>query len=257
LETNVRILAAALVLGLAPCAALACAPTSILDGAGASFNAKSALDGSSNCFAFVGLVDSTGANLTPSVAAMGDAIANPTTALFGSLNLGWDVTNTVWRRIQVDAGTGTVKVDVGGGTLPALTAGSALVGKVGIDQTTPGTTNGVQTLPGTGGGWTPKLLNAQSTTITTVKASAGKVGWLDCANPNSLEAYLQFLDNAAPTLGTTVPVMAIGFMPNQMKNIPFADVGVNFATAIKVAATTTATGSTAPTLALDCNVGFN
>lgn len=29
-------------------------------------------------------------------------------------------------------------------TLPALTAGSALIGKVGIDQTTPGTTNGVQ-----------------------------------------------------------------------------------------------------------------
>lgn len=29
-------------------------------------------------------------------------------------------------------------------TLPALTAGSAIIGKVGIDQTTPGTTNGVQ-----------------------------------------------------------------------------------------------------------------
>lgn len=32
--------------------------------------------------------------------------------------------------------------------LPALTAGAALVGKVGIDQTTPGTTNAVQTLAG-------------------------------------------------------------------------------------------------------------
>lgn len=29
-------------------------------------------------------------------------------------------------------------------TLPALTAGTAIIGKVGIDQTTPGTTNGVQ-----------------------------------------------------------------------------------------------------------------
>src|ERR1051326_4910315 len=29
-------------------------------------------------------------------------------------------------------------------TLPALTAGAALIGKVGIDQTTPGTPNGVQ-----------------------------------------------------------------------------------------------------------------
>ena len=33
-------------------------------------------------------------------------------------------------------------------TLPALTVGAAIIGKVGIDQTTPGTTNAVQTLAG-------------------------------------------------------------------------------------------------------------
>lgn len=43
----------------------------------------------------------------------------------------------------VPAGTNNIG-DVDVLTLPALVAGSALVGKVGIDQTTPGTTNGVQ-----------------------------------------------------------------------------------------------------------------
>lgn len=47
--------------------------------------------------------------------------------------------------VTANAGTGTFTVDGSGVTQPvALQAGAAIVGKFGIDQTTPGTTNGVQ-----------------------------------------------------------------------------------------------------------------
>ncbi len=42
----------------------------------------------------------------PAAAALADNIANPTTAMFGVNTLGWDATNSVWRRLQVVAGTG-------------------------------------------------------------------------------------------------------------------------------------------------------
>ncbi len=49
----------------------------------------------------------------PAAAALSDAAANPTTALVGGCLMGWDATNSVWRRVQVDAATGTLKVDPG------------------------------------------------------------------------------------------------------------------------------------------------
>jgi hypothetical protein len=51
-------------------------------------------------------------------AALSDALGNPTAFAFGSYSLGWDSTNSVWRRVQVDAGTGTLKVDGSGATQP-------------------------------------------------------------------------------------------------------------------------------------------
>jgi hypothetical protein len=44
----------------------------------------------------------------PAAAALADNIANPTTAYFGANLLGWDAVNSVWRRVQVVAGTGDV-----------------------------------------------------------------------------------------------------------------------------------------------------
>jgi hypothetical protein len=54
----------------------------------------------------------------PAAAALSDALSNPTTTEIGANVLGWDATNSVWRRVQVDAGTGTVKVDGSGATQP-------------------------------------------------------------------------------------------------------------------------------------------
>lgn len=55
----------------------------------------------------------------PATGALSDALTNPTVTAIGSYSLGWDATNTVWRRLQVDAGTGTLKVDPGTVTLAA------------------------------------------------------------------------------------------------------------------------------------------
>jgi hypothetical protein len=279
----------AILLGLTlPCHAWAnCAPFPALDGGGVSTNYLTATNGSSYCFGFVGLVDSTGANAIPTVAALADTTANPTTFLSGALNYAYN--GTTWDRIPNGHGTaakslrvelptdGTGVVGLNAGTnligkfgidqttpgttnavqVTGINAGTNLIGKVGIDQTTPGTTNGVQPLPGTAGGWTPKLLNALSATVTTVKASAGKLGTLQAANVNSVQQYIQVFDTSGTvTLGTTTPVLSIPIPPGQSINIDFG-FGHNFANAIKVAATTTATGLTAPPTALDANAGYN
>lgn len=54
----------------------------------------------------------------PSATSLTDALSNPTTTQIGSNNLGWDATNSVWRRLQVDAASGTLKVDGSGSTQP-------------------------------------------------------------------------------------------------------------------------------------------
>lgn len=156
-----------------------------------------------------------------------------------------------------------------------LNAGSNIVGKVGIDQTTPGTTNGVQVnaaLPagantiggvtgalGTTNGWTTKLLNALSTTVTAVKASGGQLGKLYCWNPNSSVVYVQVFNVASGsvTLGTTTPAQSFGIPPTNSSGYTLSLTGDEYGTAISVAATTTATGSTAPGTAVDCNASFN
>lgn len=71
-------------------------------------------------------------------------------------------------------------------TLPALVAGSAIIGKVGIDQTTPGTTNGVQinaALPAGGntigavtqasGPWTSNVTQFGSSNVATGTGASG------------------------------------------------------------------------------------
>jgi hypothetical protein len=101
-------------------------------------------------------------------------------------------------------------------------------------------------------------LAAQTTTVQTVKPSSGAVtGWY-IYNPNSTVAYVQFFDVAGGTgvtLGTTTPVLTIGIPATAAANL-VDGTGLAFARGIKVAATTTATGSTAPSTGLDANIFF-
>jgi hypothetical protein len=111
-------------------------------------------------------------------------------------------------------------------------------------------------VPATTNGWNPFLDNAQSTTVTTVKGSAGELGAYHCLNPNSAPAYVQIFDTSGTViLGTTIPVLSLGLPASDGGNLEWT-IGVHFANAIKVAVTTTATGSTAPGTAVDCNFAF-
>lgn len=80
------------------------------------------------------------------VAVVGDVNGTVSAKLRG-LN---KILNSVWSSgnswLQVSIQNATIAVTQSGSWV--LAAGAALIGKVGIDQTTPGTTNGVQTLSG-------------------------------------------------------------------------------------------------------------
>jgi hypothetical protein len=124
----------------------------------------------------------------------------------------------------------------------ALPAGTNLLGKVGIDQTTPGTTNAVQTIPGTSGGLSmSRTISANTTNATSVKGSAGQLYHMRVYNLNASPRYLKFYNKAtAPTVGTDTPV-ATEIIPGNtagagfIVNIPD---GLAFSTGIAFALTT-------------------
>ena len=102
----------------------------------------------------------------------------------------------------------------------------------------------------------PLFVNALSTTVTTIKAKGGFITWIQCYNPNAAVSYLQFFDTVgAVTLGTTMPKAVIAI--SSTLDGPRMPTPFNFVTGLKVAATTTATGSTAPGTALGCTFGYN
>lgn len=111
--------------------------------------------------------------------------------------------------------------------------------------------------PGTTGGWSKVKYAAQTTTKQAVKASAGTFGGFYYYNPNASVAYVQVFDvaSAGVTLGTTAPDMIFGVPASSGAVVEIGN-GVNMATAITLACTTTATGSTAPGTGLDLTVFF-
>jgi hypothetical protein len=142
----------------------------------------------------------------------------------------------------------------------ALPAGTNVIGKTSIDQTTPGTTNGVVSTPVTSGGLSPFSAN-----VTTAGSGAGTGGVVVDANPgqlygyavwngNSSVCYFQLFDQtqALTNLGTTVPKLSIGIPALGGANV-MLPIGVPFATAITVGVTTTRAGSTACSTGLDLN----
>jgi len=108
-----------------------------------------------------------------------------------------------------------------------------------------------------GSGGNSFYTSALTNTASAVKASAGQVyGW-DFHNPNSAVAYVQFFNTAqgSVTVGTTTPVMSIGLPANSKGQAQWPH-GLQFSTAITVAAATTRTGGTAPTSSVDVNVVY-
>ncbi len=102
-------------------------------------------------------------------------------------------------------------------------------------------------------GYTKKRLSV-STTVLAIRGSAqAKLGGWFIENPNAVTAYIQLFDIAtagAVTLGTTVPDVVLAIPPFGAANL-LDGTGINFANGIQVAATTTATGLTALTTAME------
>ena len=110
-------------------------------------------------------------------------------------------------------------------------------------------------------GWLPKLLNGLTNSATSVKSSNQAVlGTIYCYNPSNAVAYIQLFDVATAagvTLGTTVPKLSLGVPTAQASGTGPTAVGILFYNGLQVAATTTATGSTAPSTAMDCSVTYD
>jgi hypothetical protein len=108
--------------------------------------------------------------------------------------------------------------------------------------------------------WSPKLLNGLTNSATAVKTASGVLGGFYCINPSAASAYIQFFDVATAagvTVGTTVPKLSFGIPTLLVDGAGPTSVGIEFLAGIQVAATTTATGSSAPGVAVDCNVFYN
>lgn len=103
----------------------------------------------------------------------------------------------------------------------------------------------------------PYFNSALSNSLTTVKASTCEVYSVNVYNPNAAGVFVQMFDAAAGnvTLGTTTPTHSF-FVPAQ------ASIDMNmlhprvFSVALVIAATTTATGSGAPTTGVVVNMGI-
>jgi hypothetical protein len=155
--------------------------------------------------------------------------------------------------------TNALKVDGSAVTQPVSGTVSANASQTGTWTVQPGNTANttpwlVQTVPGTASGWSVSSQTALTNTKVAVKSSAGNFGGYMMYNPNASAVYIQVFDvaSASVTLGTTTPTYVIPLPASAGANVEFRN-GITHSTAITVAVTTTATGSTAPATAL---VGF-
>lgn len=99
---------------------------------------------------------------------------------------------------------------------------------------------------------------ALSNTKQAVNASAGNLYGYHIYNPNTVVIYIQLwnIASASVTVGTTAPTAVLAVPAGGWADAPPNGPPITFATALTIAATTTATGLTAPTTALLCNIWY-
>ncbi len=110
---------------------------------------------------------------------------------------------TAWK---VDGSAVTQPVSIA--TAPVLVAGSAIIGKVGIDQTTPGTTNGTSPVAAATGGYS-YLHIAAGTATTVVKASAGTLHTIVFNSAATATNTTTICDNATSCSSGTIAIPAV------------------------------------------------
>lgn len=99
-------------------------------------------------------------------------------------------------------------------------------------------------------GWRTVPFTALTNAVVTVRGSKGKFGGYYLDNPNASKVYIQvFYDKTGISLGTTAPDAVFSIPASGASNLEISK-GIDFNQSMQVAATTTATGSTAPGTAL-------
>lgn len=103
---------------------------------------------------------------------------------------------------------------------------------------------------------TPFLATNLSTTVTSVFSSqAGYLEAIEVYNPSDAAAFVQIFDAGAigdVTLNTTVPNLSIGM--ETLTHTQLSNLHCYFARGCQIAATTTATGNSAPSAGLIVNL---
>lgn len=97
------------------------------------------------------------------------------------------------------------------------------------------------------------ITNVIQTVYSPAVSRSSVLSWAYCYNTNAAVVHLQVFDVGSPVLGTSPPKMSLDLPASGPANFPLE---ATFLTAIRVAATTTATGSTAPGSPVDCNFGY-
>lgn len=166
---------------------------------------------------------------------------------------------TTWDRLRVGHGTAAaalrVELPTDGTGVVGLNAGTQLIGKAGIDQTTLGVTNGVSPVATTtGGATTTGNIAANNTTAVVVKSGATTLYGVQMAGLGSAPAYLKLYNATSATCGSGTPVKRLMIPAASTaangagSNINFGPVGVAFGTGLTYCITTgiTDADTTAP-----------
>lgn len=111
-------------------------------------------------------------------------------------------------------------------TQPALVAGTAAIGDIGVQYRANAT-----------GAGTPTNINSPATpAVQTIKAAAGRLLGVVLLNTNAATRFLKLFNVAAPTLGTTAAVFEIA-LPTNVPVVLTFEGGIGFSTAITCAIT--------------------
>lgn len=109
---------------------------------------------------------------------------------------------------------------------PALIAGTAAIGDVGVQYRATAT-----------GAATPTIVNCPATpAVQTIKGTTGRLIGFVLTNTNASARFFKVFNSATPTLGTTAAVVDICLPPNQVVEVHIEG-GIGFATAITCAIT--------------------
>lgn len=214
----------------------------------------------------------TGSGKAPSCQDVTATNPLPTTA---SISLGSAVNVTVVNTVGVPVfvsnpngfggtinGTLTVQNLAAGSNLNTLDTNSAAI-LAAVQAAIPAGTNLIGQVTATNiaqlaGGWTTITVANMLSPANAIKATPGQLAKLYCYNPNATVAYVQVFNTASGsvTTGTTKPAQFYGIPATNAAGFSMSPVGDQYTVAISAAATTTATGLTAPNTGLDCSFSF-